>query len=167
VGQQNTTTDKFSRFVQEAVRANQTLRLFEAVMDSDGPDAEAIRELLPEEYGGRVGGEPGELERAALWAIQDTVEQKIHADCIPRLVAQDTWTRRKKNMSLLAREWGFSSLLGAMWLQFMWLATADGLRRCKNPKCKRIIPSYRRPDAETCGAKCRKAYERSQKRRRS
>lgn len=165
VGQQNTTTDTFSRFVQESARANRILRLFEAVIDRDGPDVEAIQKLLPEEYSGGGGVEPRVLEGVALRAIQDTVEQKIHSDCYIRFIARDVGRWRSKNLSPFTREWGFSSLLGAMWLQFMWLATVDGLKQCKNPKCKRIISTYRRADAETCSTRCRKAYERSQKRR--
>jgi hypothetical protein len=67
---------------------------------------------------GRRGGEPDEnVETSALKGllrvIQDMIEQKVHAECYDQLKPRDEGGWCKKNMSLFAREWGFSSLLGA------------------------------------------------------
>jgi hypothetical protein len=155
--QRNGTTDSFSRFVQEALLANRTLKLFEAVTaDQNAPDFETIRDLLPEVR----GDEPDQVEIAALQTIRDTVEQKIHAECHDLLKLRDTGVWRKKNMSPFAREWGCNSLLGAMWLQFSWLVSMDGLRYCEMPGCNRHISPYARSDKTTCGARCRKRKSR-------
>jgi hypothetical protein len=43
--------------------------------------------------------------------------------------------------------WGFTDLLGCMWLQAEWLLYAgpESVRRCKNPECNRIIV-YEQPE---------------------
>ena len=155
--QRNETTDSFSRFVHEALLANRALKLFEAVTaDQDGPDVETISKLLPED----VDNDPDQAEQAALYAIQAMVEQKVHAECYEQLKPRDEGGWRKKTMSPFAREWGFSSLLGAMWLQFSWLVTMDGLRYCAAPGCNRHISPHARSDMKTCGATCRKRKSR-------
>jgi hypothetical protein len=156
--QRNETTDSFSRFVHEALLANRALKLFEAITaDQSGSDVETISQLLPED----VGDDPDQAERAALWAIQDVVKQKVHSECYEHLKPRDDGAWRKRNMSPFAREWGFSSLLGAMWLQFSWLVSMDGLRYCQAPNCNNFISPYARPDKDTCSDRCRKAKSRT------
>lgn len=154
--QRDVITDSYFEFVREALLANKTLRLFEAVTSPDGLDVETIRELLSEEFGRPVGDEPDQIERAALRAIEDTIEQKVHADCYERLVLRDTGVWREKRLSPFARRWEFTSLLGAMWLQYKWLVLMDDLRYCKAPGCGRHISPHDRTDRETCSDKCRK-----------
>ena len=155
--QRNETTDSFSRFVHESLLANRALKLFEAVTaDKDGPDVETIAQLLPDD----VGDDPLQADRAALGAIQDLVEQKVHAECYEHLKPRDEAGWRKKNLSPFAREWGFSSLSGAMWLQFSWLITMDGLRYCEVPGCNNHISPHTRIDRKTCGDRCRKKKSR-------
>jgi hypothetical protein len=155
--QRNETTDSFTRFVHEALLANRALRLFEAVTaDQDAPDVETISKLLPED----VGDGPEQVERAALWAIRDMVEQKVHAECHELLKPRDTGVWRKKSLSPFAGEWGFNSLLGAMWLQFSWLVKMDGLRYCAVPGCNNHISPHDRGDRKTCGDRCRKRKSR-------
>ena len=137
--------------------ANRALKLFEAITaDEDGPDVETIRELLLED----IGGEPDQVERTALWAIRDMVEQKVHAECHELLKLRDTGLWRKKNMSPFAGEWGFNSLLGAMWLQFSWLIRMDGLRYCEAAGCNNLIPPHARSDRKTFSDRCRKEKSR-------
>jgi hypothetical protein len=156
--QRNETTDSFSRFVHEALLANRTLKLFEAVTaDQSGSDVETISQLLPED----VGDDPDQAERVALWAIQDVVKQKVHSECYEHLKPRDDGAWRKRNMSPFAREWGFSSLSGAMWLQFSWLVSMDGLRYCQAPNCNNHISPYARSDKDTCTDRCRKAKSRT------
>ena len=108
-----------------------------------------------------MSNQPDQIEQAALCAVRDTIEQRIHAGCYQRLVLRDTDGWRKKNMSPLAREWGFNSLLGAIWLQFEWLVTMDGLRYCKAPGCNHHTSPYASPAKKTCDATCRKSLQRS------
>ena len=49
-------------------------------------------------------------------------------------------------------DFGFHSLLGAMYLQMMLLITdAEKLRVCQRPGCQTIIPSSDREDKVFCG----------------
>jgi hypothetical protein len=159
--------------VKEARLANQTLKLFGAATVPGGPHVERISELLPEEYREYSGGGSEELiKQAALFAVQDTAERKVHADChlrlIPRLddegrKEQPDDEGRKKQVGPFLRVWDFDSLLGAMWLQFTWLATMNGPRYCEAPGCSNPIPSSACSDRITCSDACRKRRERQRK----
>jgi hypothetical protein len=153
-------TDSYLTFVQEALLANETLKLFEAVNRPDGPDVETIRELLPEEYSTRVGDGPDQLESATLRAVEATIAQKVRADCYDRPIPRDSRVWRKERLSPFTRRWEFTSLLGAMWLQFKWLVWTDGLRYCA-AGCGRHIPTQFRSDKKTCDATCRKRLQRT------
>ena len=63
-------------------------------------------------------------------------------------------------MSPFAREWGFNSLLGAMWLQFSWQVKMDGLRYCEMSDCNHHISPHARADKTTCGDRCRQRKHR-------
>ena len=39
----------------------------------------------------------------------------------------------------------FSNLCGALWLQALWLLTADDVRKCEYPMCNRVI-AYKQPE---------------------
>ena len=39
----------------------------------------------------------------------------------------------------------FANLWGALWLRALWLLTSDDVRRCKYPKCNRIL-CYEEPE---------------------
>lgn len=164
-GGKNTYTDVFSVFVREARLANQMLRLFGAATAPNGPDVETISRLLPGEYREYASDGPVELTQAALFAIQDTVELKVYVDCRPRLLPRDGDEWRKERVGPFQREWGFDSLLGAMWLQFMWLLTTDNLRYCEAPECNNPISPYARSDRTTCDATCRQRKRRQQGKR--
>ncbi len=66
-------------------------------------------------------------------------------------------------MTPFSREWGFASLLGAMYLQVEWLAIMDGLRYCQAPGCNRHLSPYARTNKVTCSPRCRKRHERDRK----
>jgi hypothetical protein len=111
---------------------------------------------------------PERLKEVALEYIDETIHQRVSGECHPRLYRQKDGTAR--------RGWGFKSLLGAMWLQMMWLrsATPDEVDRC--PWCRKTIafepqpeqpevdpglkknarPKYRTRDDKTfCNPRCR------------
>lgn len=164
-GGKNTVSDIYSVFVREARQANQMRRLFGAATLPDGPDVGTIARLLPGEYREYVSGGRGELAQAALFAIQDTVELKVHADCRPRLLARDGDEWRTQRVGPFLREWSFDSLLGAMWLQFMWLVTTDNLRYCEAPGCNNPISPYAKATRTTCDDRCRQRKRRQQEKR--
>lgn len=162
----NDIEEAYSDFVHEVLLADRTLRLFEAATNPEGPNVEIIQELRPEGNNGLASSDPEELERVTLYEVRNTVKQKVQADCYWDLLTRDSsW--RGKSRSPLARKWVFRSLLGSLWLQFMWLVTFDDLRFCAAPRCITHISPYARPDKTTCSPRCRKSLERSRKSGRS
>jgi hypothetical protein len=126
--------DTIWRFVVESYIAGRTLRLYEAATDPKGVDIKAIRglaRLTP------FGEESPDLARErALDIVARTVEMMVTDRSHPIL-------RRKADG--IIQGWGFKDLLGAMWLQMMWLVSADSGRRCKRQECNRAI-TIERPD---------------------
>jgi hypothetical protein len=126
--------DKIWRFVVESYIAGRTLRLYEAATDPERVDIDAIRGpvgLTP------FGGESSEFARErALDVVARSVEKMVTSRCHPIL-------RRKADG--IVQGWGFKDLLGAMWLQMMWLVSADSGRRCEGPECNKAI-AIERPD---------------------
>ena len=123
-----------------------------------GPHVERISELLPEEHRGYAGLGPEERKQAAFFAVQDAVEQKVHADCRLRLIPRlDKDEGRKTQPGPFLPEWGFDSLLGAMWLQFLWLVTMNGTRYCTAPGCSNPTSAYDRPDRLPCSPSAQNA----------
>jgi hypothetical protein len=81
---------------------------------------------------------PEQLKEVALEYIDETIHQRVTGECHPRLYRQKDGTAR--------RGWGFKSLLGAMWLQMMWLRSAapDEVDRC--PWCGKTIAFEPQPE---------------------
>jgi hypothetical protein len=115
--------ESVARFAFEAWEAHIALRLFEAAAPDreDGPDLQTIIDLMPERDG-YVPRTPESLQNWALFTVKDSVQNKIAGRCYPRLY---------QGPDGYAQGWGFNSLLGAMWLQMMWVLTDIGkIRRC-------------------------------------
>jgi hypothetical protein len=107
----------------EAWEAHVALRLFEAAVPDteDAPDLETIMGFMPE-GSGYVARTPESLQNWALSIVKDSVQNKIAGRCYPRLY---------ESPDSYAQGWGFNSLLGAMWLQMMWVITEPTKpRRC-------------------------------------
>jgi hypothetical protein len=133
--------ESLSTFVSHAQDANFVLRLYEAATLPDGPNVEYLRERVvarepTEQYGGEKTS-PKELRKLALAYVARTVHQQVSGECFPLLF-------RRKDGSFL-QGWGFKSLLGAMYVQLMWLMTATGesVRRCL--WCHNVI-TFRQPE---------------------
>jgi hypothetical protein len=131
--------DTVEAFCEEARWAHDALSLYEA---ATGPwhavDPDLIEALAPEEWQvDATLGDVGPLVRErALSYVRQIVESKVGEHCAPAL---------HKDGDLIVQGWSFDSLLGAMWLQMMWLMTSkDAPRRCAGPGCNRII-SYEPP----------------------
>ena len=129
-------SDTIWRFVIESFIAQRTLRLYEAATDPSGVDVGTIRNLIGLTPFGDES--PPFARRQALDAVARVVEKMVTDLCHPTL--------RRKNDGI-AQGWGFKNLLGAMWLQMMWLTTADSGRRCQGPGCNRAI-TIKVPKAE-------------------
>jgi hypothetical protein len=85
---------------------------------------------------------PEKLKKLALDYVEETVHLRVTQECHPRRYRQKDGTSKWG--------WGFKSLLGAMWMQMMWLMDAreEDVRRC--PWCRKVItfePSPEQPEA--------------------
>lgn len=136
--------DSLLNFAHEARKANAVLRLYEAATSLSGPDVEKIRQYeewfstqaIQREHGHRMDS-PLDLKGAALDWVAGTVRRIVADECYPELYQEGEEFRQG---------FGFKSLLGAMYLQMMWLMTATGgVRRCKAPKCDRVI-TFEQPE---------------------
>jgi hypothetical protein len=129
-------------FAREAWVANMTLRLYEAATQPEGPDPDAIAAHMPERES--LGDhrpearKPRKLtpERARSWAlgiVEETVEDRLRVHVWPlpvkELGGRGKFVEHKQG-------WAFDSLLGAMWLQMMWLMLSR-VRRCE--WCGRLL----------------------------
>lgn len=123
----------FSRAVRYAARC---LELYEAATAEEGvrddPDIETL-----DRYGAD-GETPKEKREWALEEVSRIVGKRVEEWCYPqlyRLVNNEVGRTVR-----FEQGWGFRSLLGAMYLQMMWLITEGGdSPRCKGPGCNRIV----------------------------
>lgn len=126
--------DTVVRFAYEAWIANTVLRLYEAATNPSGVDLVAIQKIWKAlSY---PGAAPGDKETAEWWAlswVKNRMQLKLARDVYP-------WVYGTK---VPVQGWAFTSLLGAMWLQMMWLymvgRDANGARRCKYEGCTKVI----------------------------
>ena len=86
----------------------------------------------------------------ALRLVGDEVGKMIKDECYPQ-VYRTVHEARKQTQGFIY-DFGFHSLLGAMYLQMMLLITdANNIRQCHRPGCPRILPSSARKDKVFCG----------------
>jgi hypothetical protein len=124
--------DSLSSFVRQAGFANVTLRLYEAATALEGPDIDFIQRGMPEERWSYYAQNPTEARNWAMKRVAKVVEFMLEEYCYPTFHLQED--------GQVALAWGFKNLLGAMWIQMMWLLTSTGkTRRCARPECTRII----------------------------
>jgi hypothetical protein len=175
--------DSLLGFDHEARMANAVLRLYEAATDPNGVDVEGIKryeallstKAVLREYGHRMDTSAG-LRDAALSWVAGKVRRKVAEDCYPELYQEADAFRSG---------YGFKSLVGAMYLQMMWLMTATGeIRLCQGPGCNKVIafeppeppkdPGLRknargryrtRKDKRFCSDNCRVKHHQQAKRR--
>jgi hypothetical protein len=124
--------DTLSRFVEEAGFANATLRLLEAATAPEGPDIDFIKRGMSEGEKERYAEDPAKARSWALARVGRVAELYLEDYCYPSFRVQEDGT--------VVLDWQFRNLLGAMWIQMMWLLTSTGgTRRCARPGCPRII----------------------------
>jgi hypothetical protein len=154
--------EKFSIFKTEAELANWVLRLYGAATAEDGPDVPKIWELLElEDYD---TGSAKEIKGWTLTEVARTVQSRLIEGCFPRLY-------RLKDYSFIHSPSGFGSLVGAMYLQMMYLLAATDkntdikIKRCGGPGCDKVIyfDSSDLPDeAQLRGRAVRGTYQRKE-----
>ena len=120
--------DTVWRFVVESFVASRTLRLYEAATNPSGVDVGAIDRLVdPAPFGDES---PQFARGKALDIVARVVEMMVADGCRPTL---------RRRSDVIAQGWDFKNLLSAMWLQMLWLVTADSGRRCQRRECNRAI----------------------------
>ena len=119
--------ESLNRFFLSVRRAARCLELYEAATVETGgspdPDIETLDKL-------RVPGTTAKEKReAALEEVEVIVGYHLEAECYPR-----PYRRVNRQIGLTLRfeqGWGFRSLLGAMYLQMMWLIELATLRAAR------------------------------------
>jgi hypothetical protein len=146
--------ESLSTFKEEAEMANWVFRRYEAATAEDGPDVQVIRDLLgPDE---RPTGTPEQFKEWALNEVARVVQNKLIGECYPEL-------HRRSDLSFVRSCSGFGSLVGAIYLQLMWIMTAtEKVRRCAAPGCHRIVyfdPSELLDDSQQSEGAVRGGYK--------
>lgn len=131
--------ESYRHFVGEAKKANQGLRLYEAIASPKGPRASHSNrgsEII-EKFWRDVS--LTEARERPLEMLHSMVGVEIE-DCYPIL---NYFPREER----FAQGWGFRTVTAAMYLQMMWLLTATGeeVRWCKRPECDKVI-TFKQPE---------------------
>ena len=129
--------DTVAAFAFEAHVANRTLKLYEAATRPGGVDVEKIASLTPGRYEGLITSSPNEARSWALGKAAANIQARVVRYAYPQLYQRETGT--------FVEGYDFANLCGALWLQALWLVTADDVRRCGYPLCNRII-TYEQPE---------------------
>jgi hypothetical protein len=128
------------RFAVEAWKANMVLRLYDAATRPTGPQTDTIVGLMPDRKEGLGDGHywpsvrdihgktPETARNWALDLVEEVVEDEIRGRCWPIPVRRGDGSH--------GQGWAFDSLLGAMWVQMMWLMLGQS-RRCD--WCGRVL----------------------------
>jgi hypothetical protein len=130
--------ETFSAFKEEACEANETLKLYEAASNPDGPDVDYIKQfgeargITFEDSSSRRPLNAGAFRQGAQYMVFARVRRKLREECYMDL---DMTNDGAFGLSL-----GFHSLLGAMYLQLAFLMrNTVGVRYCRAPNCNKII----------------------------
>lgn len=135
-------------FREEAQRAHWILSLYGAATASDGPDVAAIaaigREAEPG-YPPQLTQTPEMAWEFALDLAGTLVQEKLATETFPQLYLTQQGHRSA---------WGFRSLLGALYLQAMFLLTTTGkVQYCRGPGCYNVIRFDQPKQPSTLGLK--------------
>ncbi len=119
--------DSIARFTYEAWVAHVVLRLYESATAPGGPDVEIIRRHL----GYRRFRTQRAAYDAAFSVIERQVGSRLERFAFPRFYRRKDGKRQRGE--------GFQNLLGALYVQMLWLtdASSEPIRRC--PWCNKVI----------------------------
>jgi hypothetical protein len=138
--------ESVENFAFEAWEAHIVLRLYTSLRSQEVVDTDSVVPFMSPEpvepwssYVEReiYSQDPELTRRWALAIVESAVNRKIEDHCYPKIQGAS---------GLYAQGWGVRSLLGAMWLQMMFLMRAD--RRCW--WCGKPIDPGRRKHARFC-----------------
>ena len=171
-------------FSREGLNAARVLELYEAAT-AEEPDARLTKVLKGWHF--RTEGVSLKQQREfALSFVGDQVGSYVSSECYP--VLYRTFDKESRSTLGFKQTFGFRSLLGAMYLQMMWLMIEGGsARRCARPGCVHIVEfeppqlpedwmtrkgargKYRtRKDKKYCSDVCKQwVYDQAKKRRSS
>jgi hypothetical protein len=175
--------ETLSAFEAEAWAANETLKLYEAASNPEGPDVDYIKQfgeargITFEDSSSRRPLNAGAFRQGALYMVFSRVRGKVREECYTDF--------DMTNDGAFGFSWGFHSLLGAMYLQIAFLMrNTAAARYCRAPGCNRIIsfdapqetpeerlerlsankvkrkPQKRRSDTEFCDKACYMRWKR-------
>lgn len=95
-----------------------------------------------------------EQREHALKRVADKVGQIVKDECYPQVYRVENKARQETQGFVY--DFGFYSLLGAMYLQMMLLLTDENnIRQCRRPGCQGIIPPGSRKDRIYCSPACK------------
>lgn len=147
-------------FWHAALDAAMVLDLYEAAI-SKKPDRRRLGEVLAYWEGGQgwSGISKSKQREYALERVANKVGRMVKEECYPQLWRVENEAQQKTQGFVY--DFGFHSLLGAMYLQMMWLLTdANNVRQCRRPGCQVIIPPGSRKHREYCSNACKQwAYD--------
>jgi hypothetical protein len=134
-------SDTVEGFAFEAWTANRTLRLYEAATRESGVDVDAIVAIARETQDPRICDLiASSTSTAREWAFSQATtnaQSRVSRHAYPQLYRDPS--------GALIEGYGFANLLGALWLQAMWLLVASDVQRCLYPECNRVI-AYEQPE---------------------
>jgi hypothetical protein len=135
------------------------LRLYQAATANQGlGDEDKLSEVLSNQDRKNIRlGKDKTLEQQrelALAYAQIIVHAHISQECYPVISRQRRRAANNTSETVdFFQGWGFRSLLGAMYLQMMWLLTAaSNVKRCEGPGCINII-TFDPPESPTSPVK--------------
>lgn len=129
--------DSVAAFAFEAWTANKTLRLFEAATREGGVDVDAIASIAASRYRGLITSSDSMARDWALQQAATNLQERVARHAYPQIYQRPTKT--------FVEGYDFANLCGAIWLQALWLLTAEDVRRCEYPLCNRIL-AYEQPE---------------------
>lgn len=131
-----------SEFCKAVHEARYCLSLYEA---AKAHQAQALAKVL-DDHGRRNKTLDQQRDVASSQAMM-IVDSHVRSECYPSLFRRNTSGAYES--SEIAQGWGFRSLLGAMYLQMMWVMTGGSAARlCQGPGCSNII-TFDLPEGST------------------
>ena len=130
--------ETLSAFEAEACAANETLKLYEAASNPEGPDVDYIKMfgeskgMTFEDTSVRHPLNAGAFRRGAMYLVRASVRRMLREECYAEFDVTKDGT--------FGLSFGYHSLLGALYLQLAYLVrNTTATRYCLAPKCNKII----------------------------
>jgi hypothetical protein len=142
------------RFWRAARDVEMTLDLYEAAIPKNPGDrlSNVLRSWEPEQEWAKVS--PHDQREHALRLVGNNVSRVVKNECYPQVYC--TVNEARNETQGFVYDFGFHSLLGAMYLQMMLLLTdANNIRQCQRSGCYGIIPPGSYKNRIYCSGACK------------